>query len=74
MQEEIFGPVVCVTPFDTEEEVINRANNVKNNISFGHISLRQSFVHISFRSSMVYAVQYGGKMEIACYEQPKAWM
>lgn len=28
MQEEIFGPVVCVTPFDTEEEVIERANNV----------------------------------------------
>ena len=21
MQEEIFGPVVCIVPFDTEEEV-----------------------------------------------------
>ena len=21
MQEEIFGPVTCITPFDTEEEV-----------------------------------------------------
>jgi len=29
MQEEIFGPVVCVTPFSTEEEVVERANNVK---------------------------------------------
>ncbi|XP_046864515.1 2-aminomuconic semialdehyde dehydrogenase-like isoform X2 [Xenia sp. Carnegie-2017] len=29
MQEEIFGPVVCVSPFETEEEVIVRANNVK---------------------------------------------
>ncbi|XP_056674809.1 2-aminomuconic semialdehyde dehydrogenase isoform X2 [Monodelphis domestica] len=29
MKEEIFGPVVCVVPFDTEEEVIERANNVK---------------------------------------------
>ena len=28
MKEEIFGPVVCVTPFDTEDEVIERANKV----------------------------------------------
>ncbi|XP_004673931.1 PREDICTED: aldehyde dehydrogenase family 8 member A1 isoform X1 [Condylura cristata] len=29
MKEEIFGPVTCVVPFDSEEEVIKRANNVK---------------------------------------------
>lgn len=29
MQEEIFGPVVCISPFDTEEEAIQRANNVE---------------------------------------------
>lgn len=29
MQEEIFGPVTCVTPFDLEEEVISRANGVR---------------------------------------------
>lgn len=29
MQEEIFGPVTCVTPFKTEEEVIDRANGVQ---------------------------------------------
>ncbi|XP_075270116.1 2-aminomuconic semialdehyde dehydrogenase isoform X1 [Opisthocomus hoazin] len=29
MQEEIFGPVTCVVEFDTEEEVIERANRVK---------------------------------------------
>jgi len=29
MQEEIFGPVTVVVPFDTEEEVIQRANGVK---------------------------------------------
>lgn len=29
MQEEIFGPVTCVTPFDTEEEVIHRANDTQ---------------------------------------------
>ncbi|KAM7431813.1 Aldehyde dehydrogenase 8 member A1 [Porites harrisoni] len=29
MQEEIFGPVVSVVPFETEEEVIKRANGVQ---------------------------------------------
>lgn len=29
MQEEIFGPVVSIVPFDAEEEVIKRANGVK---------------------------------------------
>jgi len=29
MQEEIFGPVVCVTTFDTEEECIKRVNNTR---------------------------------------------
>lgn len=28
MKEEIFGPVTCVVPFDSEE-VIQRASNVK---------------------------------------------
>ena len=44
-QEEIFGPVVTITPFDTEEEVIRMANSTKyglsasiftENISKGH--------------------------------------
>lgn len=29
IQDEIFGPVACVMVFDTEEEVIRRANGVK---------------------------------------------
>lgn len=29
MKDEIFGPVVCVTTFHDEEEVINRANNTR---------------------------------------------
>ncbi|KAG7250056.1 hypothetical protein CRUP_030469, partial [Coryphaenoides rupestris] len=29
MQEEIFGPVVCVSPFDTEEEAVARGNGVR---------------------------------------------
>jgi len=32
-QEEIFGPVVTVTPFDTEEEVIAWANGVQYGLS-----------------------------------------
>ena len=31
-RDEIFGPVMCVYPFDTEEEVIRRANDT----NFGH--------------------------------------
>ncbi|TNM95010.1 hypothetical protein fugu_017769 [Takifugu bimaculatus] len=29
MQEEIFGPVTCVSPFDTEDEAVSRANGVR---------------------------------------------
>ncbi|KAM9354998.1 2-aminomuconic semialdehyde dehydrogenase-like [Pholidichthys leucotaenia] len=29
MQEEIFGPVTCVSPFDMEDEAISRSNDVK---------------------------------------------
>ncbi|XP_006885028.1 PREDICTED: aldehyde dehydrogenase family 8 member A1 isoform X2 [Elephantulus edwardii] len=29
MKEEIFGPLTCIVPFDSEEEVIKRANSVK---------------------------------------------
>ena len=32
-QEEIFGPVVTLMPFDTEEEVIGLANDVKYGLS-----------------------------------------
>ena len=32
-QEEIFGPVVTIMPFDTEEEVLVMANNVKYGLS-----------------------------------------
>ena len=29
LQEEIFGPVTCVSVFDTEEEVIDRVNDTR---------------------------------------------
>ena len=32
-QEEIFGPVVTITPFDTEEEVLKYANSTKYGLS-----------------------------------------
>lgn len=33
MQEEIFGPVTCICPFDTEEEAIARGNGVRYGLS-----------------------------------------
>nr|XP_014352047.1 PREDICTED: aldehyde dehydrogenase family 8 member A1 [Latimeria chalumnae] len=45
MQEEIFGPVTCVVPFDTEKEVIQRANNVKYGLCASVWSSNVSRVH-----------------------------
>lgn len=33
MQEEIFGPVVTISPFDTDEEAIERANSTRYGLS-----------------------------------------
>ncbi|CAI2357395.1 unnamed protein product [Caenorhabditis sp. 36 PRJEB53466] len=33
MTDEIFGPVVCITPFETSEEVIERANSTNYGLS-----------------------------------------
>uniref|UniRef100_A0A8C9LFE2 Aldehyde dehydrogenase 9 family member A1 n=1 Tax=Pavo cristatus TaxID=9049 RepID=A0A8C9LFE2_PAVCR len=35
VQEEIFGPVMSILPFDTEEEVMERANNTKFGLAGG---------------------------------------
>lgn len=35
VKEEIFGPVMSVMPFDTEEEVIRRANNTTFGLASG---------------------------------------
>ena len=35
MRDEIFGPVVCATPFDTEEEVITKANQTPYGLAAG---------------------------------------
>lgn len=34
-REEVFGPVVCVMPFDTEEEAIRRANDTDYGLASG---------------------------------------
>lgn len=33
MQEEIFGPVTCISPFDTEDEAVARGNGVRYGLS-----------------------------------------
>ncbi|WP_232699294.1 aldehyde dehydrogenase [Brevibacillus daliensis] len=33
VKEEIFGPVVCIIPFDTEEEVVEKANDTHYGLS-----------------------------------------
>ena len=34
-REEIFGPVACVFPFSTDEEVVQRANNTQYGLAAG---------------------------------------
>ncbi|XP_041815074.1 2-aminomuconic semialdehyde dehydrogenase isoform X2 [Chelmon rostratus] len=33
MQEEIFGPVTCISPFDTEDEAVSKGNGVRYGLS-----------------------------------------
>ena len=35
VREEIFGAVMCVMPFDTEEEVVSRANDSNFGLAAG---------------------------------------
>ncbi|XP_054159341.1 2-aminomuconic semialdehyde dehydrogenase-like [Oppia nitens] len=45
MREEIFGPVVCVVPFDTQDEVVTRANNSPYGLSASVWSSNVDRVH-----------------------------
>jgi gamma-glutamyl-gamma-aminobutyraldehyde dehydrogenase len=62
-QEEVFGPVLAVTPFDTEEEAVALANHVNyglaaavwtSNLSRAHRMVRR------IRAGLVHVNTYGG--------------
>lgn len=73
VQEEIFGPVMCVLPFDTEEEVILRANDttmglaagvITQNISRGHRvakALEAGIVWVNTYNITPVNIPFGGK-------------
>jgi acyl-CoA reductase-like NAD-dependent aldehyde dehydrogenase len=72
MQNEVFGPVLCVTPFDTEDEVVALANNTQfglaagvwtNNIRRGHVMarrLRAGTVWLNTYRAMAFNSPFGG--------------
>jgi acyl-CoA reductase-like NAD-dependent aldehyde dehydrogenase len=71
-REEIFGPVMCVIPFDTEEEAYGIANDTDYGLSAGvwtndlarahraYRSLRSGTVWVNTYQEVNAAVPYGG--------------
>jgi aldehyde dehydrogenase (NAD+) len=56
MREEIFGPVLCIAPFDTEEEAIEIANDTPYGLSnyvYSHDLGRRRRLARALRSGMV---------------------
>ncbi|MDE1479184.1 betaine-aldehyde dehydrogenase [Xenorhabdus bovienii] len=45
VQEEIFGPVMCILTYETEDEVINRANNTDYGLAAGLVTQNLSRAH-----------------------------
>lgn len=63
-QEEIFGPVGCVTPFDTEEEALDLANGTKYGLAGGVFSKdgkRAIRVANRIKSGQIYVNNYFSK-------------
>lgn len=64
-QEEIFGPVLCIIPFDTEEEVIEKANDTIYGLGAGLWTGDASRAHRvanQLEAGMVFVNKYG------CYD------
>ncbi|MCK1993256.1 aldehyde dehydrogenase family protein [Peribacillus muralis] len=64
-QEEIFGPVLCIIPFDTEEEVIQKANDTIYGLGAGLWTDDASRAHRvanQLEAGMVFVNKYG------CYD------
>ena len=60
-QEEIFGPVLCVTPFDTEEEALHIANDTLYGLGAG---VWTRSIHTAYRFGR--AIQ-AGRVWTNCY-------
>ena len=62
-QNEVFGPVLAVTPFDTEEEAVSLANGTEYGLSAGvwtsNLSRAHRMVH-GIRAGIVHVNTYGG--------------
>jgi aldehyde dehydrogenase (NAD+) len=64
-QEEIFGPVLCLLPFDTEEEAISIANDTIYGLAAGFYTTDISRAHRvanRLEAGMVFVNHYG------CYD------
>jgi acyl-CoA reductase-like NAD-dependent aldehyde dehydrogenase len=49
-REEIFGPVMCVIPFDTEEEAYSIANDTDYGLAAGVWTTNLAWAHRAYRS------------------------
>jgi len=60
-KEEVFGPVMAILPFDTEEEVLKRANNTEYGLAAGVFTKDLSRAHrvaAKIESGVVYVNTY----------------
>lgn len=58
VKEEIFGPVMAILPFDTEEEVVERANATKFGLAGGVFTRYDRAVLWNYSGEEKFAVIY----------------